>query len=228
MCASKSTLEVRRIVKRRFVMNDQGLLVDRDGVVLGMVEGLTLNMPSSGGKGEGSSILGSLPQIKRDSPLAPGVEEVWAEFVEMRERENKPLRSTKLTPSTARMISKGLKEVDGPADLMRAILGLVNWRAERGGSLDLSRILKTHPNGNSLADQIEFFISRAGEAGLHGGTTVITPDEMVKINRLKDTITQGYDKPHCEGDVWAAAERLRSMGWTVSIEPGSRPEFTAP
>lgn len=211
---------------KRFNINDEGYLTDRDGTVLGKVKGITLDMPLDGGKGEGSSVLGSLPTIKRDSPLAPGVDVVWQAFVEIREREGKPLRSTDLTPSNARMISKGLKEVRGTADLIRALDGLVNWQQKRGGGLDLSRLLKTHPNGNSLHDQIEFFIGEAGETGEHGGSQPITQDEMIKINRLKDTVTQTYDKPHRADEFHAAVDKLKEKGW--SVDPSCPPTFIAP
>lgn len=214
-------------MRRRFTINDEGLLVDRDGVVLGKVTSLTIDMPS-GGKGESSSMFGQLPQIKKDSPLAPGVEDVWEAFVEMREREGKPLRSTRSSPSVLRMISKGLKEVEGPGDLKRAILGLAIWQKQRGGSLDLSRVLQTRPGGNSLRDQIEFFIGLAGEGGIQGGDTTITADEMVKINRLKDIVTQGVGKPHRVEEVQNAIAKLEDLGWTVQIEPGSMPTFIAP
>lgn len=221
---------------RRFTINDEGYLVDRDGYSLGQVAGITLNMPS-GGKGASSSVLGGLPQTKKDSPLAPGVDEVWAHWVVKREEIGRPVRGVNVenpghpSPSVGRMIAKGLKEVDGKAgDLMRAIDGLFEWMKARGGNPDLSRILRSYPGGRPLGEQIEFFIVQSGDAGAHGASGSITPEEMVKINRLKETVISGHLKPHRKEEVEAAISELASKGWTVegAGEEGAVPRFLAP
>lgn len=218
-------------MKRRFSINEKGLLVDRDGVVLGSIESITLNIPA-GGKGGSSSLLGELPTTTaKRLPLTPGidpahVECVWEYWVRVVEPRN-----TKITPSMVRLISKGLAEVRGPGDLCHAIDGMLKYREERGGPKSLGRILRTYPGGSPLRDQIEWWMEQAGEGGVvHGGSRAIDREEMIRVNRLKDVINSSWGKEHRRDEMLQAIERLQALGWKVERgeAPDARPNFLAP
>lgn len=117
-------------------------------------------------------------------------------------------RNAEPTPSQTKMLERALRE--SSLDLVKeSMVGLVEWRKQRGGDLSLSRIFKTRPGGDSLTDQIEWW---AGQSGGPGGAHGFTSDALAKIARLKDHVRRDVDRGE-------ALNRLSEEYGMVAIPP---------
>lgn len=220
------------MAQRRFQIEGDGRLVDREGFVLGRVTSMTIDVdpatmatlgvgghiggPSQREDGEGQGDEGS-GEKGDQGEAAPSLLErqrrIWSHFLVATGRDpQKPL-----TPSNQRLISKAMGE--HPDDvLIQAIDGLVAHVNRKGGNSNLSRVFKTRPGGSPLGEQIEWFAQQSPSAGAM--TSVIPSEVAASISDAKQSIRRGVAFP---GNAMAqrqkaeAEEYLESVGVTVAV-----------
>lgn len=224
-------------MRRRFTINDEGWLVDRDGTALGRVCGITLDVPlesplyvaqpdSEGGGGVSvdssttstAELPGGIEDKKRKDGGAGETEsakvavlfEHFLAVVQPRQRN--------LTPGRRRLLLKAVREAEMPV-AMQAIDGLVDYAKKKGGEVNLSRVFATRPSGSALGDQIEWWASQAPG----GRSSAFLPSETAaEIQLLKRAVRTyvSYAKAneHARRLMDEAIEKLMVRGVTVEVE----------
>lgn len=215
-------------MRKRFTINDAGCLVDRDGVVLGRVCGITLDVPlesplyvgpaeggggSSSGSEPSSTSTAIAPTQKKDGGAgeteAARVEDVWCHFLRVAD----PRRKT-LTTSSRRVLLKAVRDSE-VAVCKQAIDGLVEYAKRRGGEVNLSRVFATRPGGSTLSDQIEWWASQAPG----GRSSAFLPsDQAAEIAITKRAVRQYAEFPGNEHARRLLEEAKRKLSTLHNIE----------
>jgi hypothetical protein len=206
-------------MRHRFVINDSGELVARDGTVFGRIVSLTVEAPIVGNIGvkelttnEGSTRgnTGERADAENLALLPSPAAEVWATYVETM----RPRRQA-LDPASRRIINDALKVASVP-ECQRAIAGCAasDWHMGRdpqtGGRSykQLSQILKGKRGGRTTREQIDMFIELADEAGVASeGVQSVDP---VKLSRCKLAVMTAWEFP---ADERAAAAGDEARQW---------------
>jgi hypothetical protein len=206
-------------MRHRFVVNQKGELVARDGTVFGRIVSLTVEAPSGGTiggefltKDEGDG--GGVGEEGETLTLIPSpAVEVWTTYIETM----KP-RRRELDPASRRIINDALKVASVP-ECQRAIAGCAasDWHMGRdpqthGRSYkQLSQILKGKRGGRTAREQIDFFIEIADAAGLASeGVQSVDP---VKLSRCKLAVMTAWEFP---ADERAAAAGDEARRWLAA------------
>jgi hypothetical protein len=189
-------------MKRRFSVNDEGNLVDRDGVVLGRVTSITIDAPSdgsTGGKGgavpseEQQSLLGESqpPTPSEPAEVAAAIDRVWAAYVAAMSPRNK-----ELDPQGRKIIREALK-VATADECIRAIAQCARSEYHQGKNEkrrkynSLSHILRGRQGEKTTRERIDWWLDR--ETDGNGGVAV-TSEEGFKIATLKDRVRRGGEE----------------------------------
>jgi len=242
------------LLKRRFTINEDGNLEDRQGVVLGKVVGITLDVPSTPPSpasdpasdaepaGAGSSggrglffLEGEQQQEEKEKANAAGargsfdpVLEVWEHYCRVMDPRHKGLDS-----QTRKVIREALA-VATLSECKRAIDGCRSsdfhmGKNDRGRKYNaVSQILKGKRGGRTTRENIDFFLDLAEKAGLQSG---VPSGGNEKVRRAKRAVLDAAEFPGDEH----VAERGRSaeawlveQGWRIEREDGRMPRFVAP
>lgn len=157
------------------------------------------------------------------------IQEVFDHWVE----RTKPKRTT-LTPSSARVISKALKEWD-VAVLKQAIDGMIVWQSQRGGDLTLGRCLATGPKSpRPLGEMIEWWASLVPSPEAVNAPEGHKPPIPVGVSSVVEPMLRSsleelrrwHRKPDSVIDREAAVEAknlLASRGYLVGRNPDGSP-----
>lgn len=185
-------------MKRRFEINDDGMLVDRHGYVLGRITSITLESVGD----IGGPVFSSLNEgSKEEQPIRDGgsrgetparldneIREVWRHYCELMQP-----RDTVLHPAERKLIRDALK-VATVDECKTAITGNARSTFHQGQNNrhrrynKLSHILKAKQGQRTLRENIDFFIDLALE---HESPSALTSEGKVKIDRLKDRVRRG-------------------------------------
>lgn len=223
-------------MKRRFTVNEQGELEDRDGRILGPVTGLTIDVPKDVDIGGYRGVVRSEERTDADPSTNEGgvgetkpsdVELVWAHYVEVM----KP-RKRDLDPEGRKIIRDALK-VATVAECCRAIDGCASSDHHMGRAIgtrrkynSLSQILKAKRpggpygrQGQTTRERIDFFIDLAEKAGLPSGVTSADP---ARLRSAKREVLDAWEYPGDESVVRRgeeAAAWLEQQGIQVLEDP---------
>lgn len=230
-------------MRRRFELRD-GLLVDRDGHVLGRLVSVTIaevdgsllseeKGGTTGGDEETSSTADCSSDVvgdpkKQDGGVGEGpsdVDRVWATYVLVMEPRRK-----ELDPDSRKIIREALK-VASVAECDTAIRGC-KASAFHMGQNDrqrkynkLSQILKGKRGGRSTREQIDFFVEIADANGV---TTAGVAVDGAKLSRCKQAVMTAWEFP---ADDLAAAAGAEARLWLAENDieviagPKGRPFF---
>lgn len=241
-------------MKRRFAVNSEGELEDRDGRVIGRLTSLTLEVPADvemGGYRGGSC---SEEKANDDISASATVDEggvgetsgawveVWAHYAEVM----KP-RKRDLDPEGRKIIRDALK-VATVVECCRAIDGCAASDHHMGRTLGarrkyngLSQILKAKRGGGpygrqgqTTRERIDFFLDLAEKAGLPSGVTSADP---ARVRSAKREVLDAWEYPSDESVVRRgeeAAAWLEQQGIQVLEDPSetnrlgrAKPRFEA-
>lgn len=241
-------------MKRRFTIDANGQLVDREGNVLGKVVGITIEGPSLGEGGGSSSSLkdqnnpptpqtqptaseidsfGSLHGRKMSTAadkwmLTSAINAVWGHYAAvMKPRSDAP-------DDEQRKIIRDALDVATVAECKRAIDGCAasdfhmgkNDRRKKYNRL--SQILKGKRGGRTTREQIDMFLEIAENGGSQSG---VTSADHARVVQAKRDVLDGFEFPNDEHVVGRANEAkawLREQGWTIEYEENGRPHFGEP
>jgi hypothetical protein len=239
------------VAHRRFTLKD-GLLIDRDGVVLGRLVSVVLDVPDASpaspdaeGKGgyrgvevqhpEQTSLSSDVGEATtagggsgEGTTLGP-IETVWAHYVEVMKPRHKEL------DEQSRKIIRDALKVATVEECCRAIDGnkASNWHQgqneKRRKYNKLGQILKGRPRQNETTrDRIDFFLDlaeKADEARLDSSA------DRAKVRQAKSAVLAAHEFPG-DAQVVSSAEEasrwLRGQGWQITPGAGGRPIFIAP
>lgn len=234
---------------RRFMLKD-GLLVDRDGHVLGRLVSVVLDVdedafaapPSAEGKGGYRGVGVPSPQQTSlssdvdEAPTAGGgtgegspIEAVWTHYVEVMAPRNR-----ELDPESRKIIREALK-VATVDECRRAIDGnkASDWHQgqndRRRKYNKLGQILKGRPRQNETTrDRIDFFLDLAEKAD---EARVVSSADRGKVRAAKQAVLAAFEYPG-DAQVVSSGEEasrwLRGQGWQINPGAAGRPIFRAP
>lgn len=222
-------------VKRRFQINDAGMLVDREGHVLGRVTGITIDMPERGDIGgllfdEGNEPpQGGVGGAKAAEArfLSEQISAVLTCYVEVMEPRG---GMTAMGAEERRIVRDALK-VATVDECCRAIRGCAASAFHMGQNERhrkynrLTQILKGKRGGKTTREQIDMFLDIAEKAGLQSGNTSADPSRVAQAKR---EVLDGWEFPH---DAGAVERAQRARVWLeqhgVKVETGAngRPTF---
>lgn len=238
-------------------MNEDGLLEDRDGNVLGRVTGITIDVPSprrprqpdpaagaapagsgTGGKGGASSVfLGGLGEDegKKNAAGVGGsgephdvVQDVWQHYCAVMNPRHKGL------DSESRKVIQDAIKVATPSECKRAIDGCRSSDFHMGHNENgrkyngLSQILRGKRGRQTTRERIDFFLELADKAGLQSGVPSGLND---KVRRAKRAILDAAEFPGDEQVVErgrTAEAWLVEQGWRIERTDGETPRFVEP
>lgn len=221
-------------MKRRFSVDENGQLVDRDGFILGRVVGITLDVPSDSplnGGVRGGAVSGTETKEEKEDPdnsqaveggaggtVMAKVRALHDAYIEICD----PTRKN-LSPSRERLYRRAIGEVD--LDLaVQALHGLKAWQALKGGDLQLSRVFQSRPGGRPLGEQIEFFAKQAPGAAQ---TSDFVPSETAAvISAAKRDVIYGQTYPGndlAQRKAKEAEVALAKVGITVERQSDGTP-----
>lgn len=227
-------------MKRRFAVNDQGCLEDRDGNNLGRLTSITFELPSEwrcggtiGGLEPSTTTenditrVGGLGEGTNDLYERTSEEIVWAHYVEVMQPRN-----TVLDGEARKIIREALK-VATVEECQRAIDGCfaspfhMGQNARQRKYNKLSQILKAKRAGQfgpgrTTREQVDFFIDLADKAGLPSGLTSADP---ARVRQAKRAVMDGWEYPG-NADAVANGEEerawLEQQGISVLEDPSER------
>lgn len=118
-----------------------------------------------GGGGQIDPVSKETERTETASCSRDDVDELWDHFVAVCQPAN-----PRLTASRRTVLRRALNEA--PLETCRrAVEGMKAHAARRGGKLDISRVFRTRPGGDALADQIEWWASQASPDQPNGDAT---------------------------------------------------------
>lgn len=236
-------------MRRRFSIDEKGQLVDREGLVLGRVVGITIEaVPESVLWGDigGSTELGEdgtdetggsggvldldsfgghgNSQPDRDT-LTRAVNAVWGHYVSM----HKP-RAAAPDGQQRAIIREALK-VATVGECKAAINGCAASAFHMGANERrkkynrISNILKGKRGGKTTREQIDMFIEIAEKSG---SQSHFSSGGDAKVQRAKRDVLDAYEFPGDERAQQRGKEAkawLEQNGWTVEYEDSGRPKF---
>jgi hypothetical protein len=218
---------------RRLKLEKDGILRDREGLAVGKLVSITLELfedVERGGEG-GSVVVGEEQQQLEvgasaggragasnsgdSAPKVDPVPEVWATYVQ----HHKP-RNTDLDLGGRAVIRDALK-VANLDELKRAIIACASsdfhmGKNDRNRKYNrLSQILKGKRGLKTTREQIDMFLDMETGSGLQ---SQVPSGSTERINSLKRTVIDAYDfpgdDPLQERNI-VARQRLTDMGWTI-------------
>lgn len=220
-------------MKRRFAINDEGMLVDRDGVVLGRITAITIDVPKKNAdaaliaiaEGE-TSTTAPPPPVGGSDGGEDSAMRVWMHYVEVMGPRRK-----QLDPDARRIIRNAL-EVATADECVMAINGC-RASAFHMGSNDrgrpynrLTHILKGKRGGRTTREQIDFFLDVAAKSGVQSDVSSVDPARLAAAKR---DVLDAHEFPGDEGAVQrgkASEEWLAQHGWKVIRDvPSGPPTF---
>jgi hypothetical protein len=246
------------LARRRFTINEHGELEDREGVVLGKVVGITLDVgrssaltspgsaapaadaePSAaaGDIGGPSLFLGGLGEDEGNGGAAGAggnadrydpVAEVWAHYCRVMEPRHQGL------DAESRKIIRDALKVATVAECKRAIDGCRSSEFHMGKNdrarryNSLSQILKGKRGGRTTREQVDFFIDLAQRAGLQPG---VPSGRNERVRRAKRAVLDAAEFPGDErvAEHGRQAEAwLVEQGWRIEKDEGQMPRFFGP
>lgn len=217
-------------MKRRFTINDQGLLEDRDGVVIGKVVGITIDIPdvrpepvgATGTEGDDGGTIGGqtsllelVPKLGEGSGGVgekgePDVERVWAHYIAVMQP-----RRTELDPGARKVIREALK-VASADECCEAISGCANSRFHMGDNdrsrkyNSISQILKGRRGQETTRERIDYFINMNSGQSKHSIDPSVSSVARDRIQRRRVVVVEMYSNRHSPG----AQERgVQALAW---------------
>lgn len=213
-------------MRRRFTINDEGVLVDRHGYELGQVVGITIDVRDRGPlRGVGLSDVDVEGQQQQPPSPSGDVEIVWEHYVEVMEP-----RQTTLPPAERTLIRDALK-VATAAECNRAIDGCKasafhmgqNSRGKKYNKL--SQILKGKRGIRTTREQIDLFLDIAEKAGVSTSGSSVDPARLAEAKR---NVLTGWEFPgsrQAQEMATMSAAWLAQHGYRVEPDPDGRPTF---